>query len=64
MRHVEVVEDAVQTALMSALTTWTAKGLPDDPGAWLYRVAYNRVIGELRRETDRLRLLDAGGARP
>jgi RNA polymerase sigma factor (sigma-70 family) len=58
VRHVEVVEDAVQTALMSALTVWTAKGLPDDPGAWLYRVAYNRVIGELRRDTGRLRLLN------
>ena len=33
VRHVEVVEDAVQAALMSALTAWTAKGLPDDPGA-------------------------------
>ena len=57
VRHVQVVEDAVQTALMSALTTWTAKGLPDDPGAWLYRVAYNGVLGELRRDTGRLRLL-------
>ena len=43
---------------MSALTAWTAKGLPEDPGAWLYRVAHNRLIGELRREAGRLRLLD------
>lgn len=58
VRHVEVVEDAVQTALMSALTAWTAKGLPEDPGGWLYRVAHNRLIGDLRRESGRLRLLD------
>lgn len=58
VRHVEAAEDAVQSALMSALTAWTAKGLPEDPGAWLYRVAYNRLIGDLRRDTGRLRLLD------
>jgi RNA polymerase sigma factor (sigma-70 family) len=58
LRHVETIEDAVQTALLSALTTWTAKGLPEDPGAWLYRVAYNRLIGDLRRDTGRRWLLD------
>lgn len=58
VRHVEVVEDAVQAALMGALTSWTAKGLPEDPSAWLYRVAHNGLIGELRRDTGRLRLLD------
>ena len=42
---------------MAGLTTWTAKGLPDDAGAWLYRVAHNNVIGELRRRTGRLRIL-------
>jgi RNA polymerase sigma factor (sigma-70 family) len=64
VRHVEVVEDAVQTSLMSALTAWTAKGLPEDPGGWLYRVAYNRVIGELRRESGRLRLLERAAHAP
>lgn len=64
IRHVEVVEDAVQTALMSALTAWTAKGLPEDPGGWLYRVAHNRLIGDLRRESGRLRLLDLAAHDP
>jgi RNA polymerase sigma factor (sigma-70 family) len=64
VRHVEVVEDAVQTALMSALTAWTAKGLPEDPGGWLYRVAHNRLIGDLRREAGRLRLLDRAALDP
>lgn len=58
VRHVELVEDAVQAALMSALSTWTAQGLPTDPGAWLYRVARNRLIGELRREAGRLKILE------
>jgi len=45
VRHIDVVEDAVQSALLAALTTWTTRGLPEDPGAWLYRVAQNNLIG-------------------
>lgn len=58
VRHIEPVEDAVQTALMTALTAWTNTGLPENPPAWLYRVAYNRLIGDLRRKADRLRILE------
>lgn len=58
VRHVEAAEDAVQSSLMAALTAWTAKGLPDDPGAWLYRVAYNHLVGDLRRKSGRLRILE------
>jgi len=58
VRHIELVEDAVQGALLAALTAWTAHGLPDDPGAWLYRVAYNNLIGDLRRNAGRLRILE------
>src|SRR5207247_867923 len=59
VRHVDLVEDAVQTALMTALTSWVAKGLPEDPGAWLYRVAHNQLIGALRKNAGRLRILEA-----
>ena len=58
IRHIEIVEDAVQTALMNALTAWTASGLPEDPGAWLYRAAYNNLIGDLRRKVVRIRILE------
>ncbi|MFI5076015.1 MAG: RNA polymerase sigma factor [Vicinamibacteria bacterium] len=57
-RHIALVEDAVQAALLAALTTWTVQGRPDDPGAWLYRVAHNHVVGELRRRAGRSRILD------
>jgi RNA polymerase sigma factor (sigma-70 family) len=57
-RHLALVEDAVQAALLAALTTWTAQGRPDDPGAWLYRVAHNHVVGDLRRRAGRSRILD------
>ncbi len=57
-QHIELVEDAVQGALLTALTAWTARGLPEDPGAWLYRVAYNNLSGDLRRAAGRLRILE------
>jgi RNA polymerase sigma-70 factor (ECF subfamily) len=61
VQNIEVVEDAVQDALLAALTTWTARGLPEDPGAWLYRVAQNNVLGNLRRHAGRLRILERNG---
>jgi RNA polymerase sigma factor (sigma-70 family) len=49
VHRMELCEDAAQTALLQAARSWSAK-LPDDPGAWLYRVAHNHVLDELRRE--------------
>jgi len=60
LRHLDAVEDAVQGALLTALTSWNAQGVPTEPGAWLYRVAYNNVIDDLRRKTGRLRILARG----
>lgn len=55
---VQHIEDAVQSALMTALEAWTVAGLPDNPSAWLYRVAHNDLIGELRQRTGRHRILE------
>ncbi len=49
LQRMELCEDAAQTALLQATQSWSSK-LPDDPGAWLYRVAHNHVLDELRRE--------------
>jgi RNA polymerase sigma factor (sigma-70 family) len=57
VRHLEQVEDAVQAALVAALTAWTTSGQPDDPGAWVYRVAHNHLIGALRARDTRERTL-------
>lgn len=57
VRHLEAVEDSVQAALMKALTVWVAKGVPENPGAWLYRVAHNDLVGALRKEQGRQRIL-------
>jgi RNA polymerase sigma-70 factor (ECF subfamily) len=49
LHRIELCEDAAQTALLRATQSWSST-LPDDPGAWLYRVAHNHVVDELRRE--------------
>jgi RNA polymerase sigma factor (sigma-70 family) len=49
VQHLDAVEDAVQSALLAAVETWPRGSLPDNPSAWLYRVAYNQTAEELRR---------------
>jgi RNA polymerase sigma factor (sigma-70 family) len=49
VHRLELCEDAAQTALLQATQSWSI-AQPDNPGAWLYRVAHNYVLGELRRE--------------
>lgn len=57
VRHIDLVEDAVQNALVAGLSAWTLQGLPEDPAAWLYRVAYNNLLGDFRRRDGRRRIL-------
>lgn len=58
VQNIEAVEDAVQSALMTALESWTISGLPDNPSAWLFRVAHNDLMGELRQRTSQRRILE------
>ena len=46
-------EDFAQEALLSALETWPASGVPDNPGAWLTTVAKRRAVDHLRRRRRR-----------
>src|SRR5262245_46782857 len=48
--RLDLAEDVVQDTLCRALETWPIKGLPDNPSAWLMRVARNRAIALLRRD--------------
>lgn len=57
-QHLEAVEDAVQLALMRALDVWTYSGLPHHPSAWLFRVAYNQLLGEFRQSARHRRILE------
>ena len=48
--HVELAEDVVQDAMLQALRVWPFHGIPDDPTAWLFRVARNRALDAVRRD--------------
>jgi len=47
--HLEAAEEAVQAAMLRALQTWPYQGVPQNPEAWLFRVAQNSAIDALRR---------------
>jgi RNA polymerase sigma factor (sigma-70 family) len=53
--HFADAEDAVQEALLAAATTWPTDGEPDDPLAWLIRVASRRMADSYRRDDARRR---------
>lgn len=46
--HFALIEDAVQASLTAAWERWQIT-LPEKPEAWLYRVAHNHLIDELRK---------------
>jgi RNA polymerase sigma factor (sigma-70 family) len=48
-------EDAVQEALIAAASQWPKEGVPDNPRAWLIRVALRRMTDQLRSEVARRR---------
>jgi RNA polymerase sigma-70 factor (ECF subfamily) len=50
---VDVAEDATQDAVVRALQTWPADGVPDNPRGWLLVTAKHRAIDILRREARR-----------
>jgi RNA polymerase sigma factor (sigma-70 family) len=49
LENLDTAHDIVQDTLLQALSTWTYNGLPDNPSAWLNRVAKNKAIDYLRR---------------
>lgn len=51
--HLQLVEDAVQGALLAAVDSWPREGFPENQSAWLFRVANNRLLGELQRRRRR-----------
>jgi RNA polymerase sigma-70 factor (ECF subfamily) len=56
--RIVVAEDAVQYALMQALSSWPFKGTPERPEAWLATVARNRALDLLRGESRVIGLAD------
>jgi len=65
-----LAEDAVQEALEKALRQWPFRGVPANPGGWLFTVARNAALDRLRRrgtrrdgESDVVELVEARLAR-
>lgn len=50
LSHIEFAEDIASETFMVAAETWGLKGIPDNPKAWLYTVAKNKVRDSFRKE--------------
>jgi RNA polymerase sigma-70 factor (ECF subfamily) len=48
--HLDLVEDAVQEALLLALRRWPFAGVPANPAGWLFTVARNHVLASVRHD--------------
>jgi len=49
-RDIDVAEECVQDAYVSALAAWTRTGVPDNPAAWLTTTARRKALDALRRD--------------
>ena len=50
IRNFQLAEDALQDALISAMSHWSRSGLPRKPDAWLLKAAYRKAIDRIRRD--------------
>ncbi len=49
-RDIDLAEECVEDAYLTALKTWDRDGIPANPGAWLTTAARRRALDLLRRE--------------
>jgi len=49
LEHIEIAEDIVSETFLQATESWSEKGLPPNPAAWLYTVAKQKTIYQFRR---------------
>jgi RNA polymerase sigma-70 factor (ECF subfamily) len=61
-RHFDLVEDMVQATLLDALESWRVRGVPDNPSGWVHRIAKNKILDTLRRDTIGQRVIGAWAA--
>ena len=50
IEHIEIAEDLASETFLSAVETWTYKGIPENPTAWLYSVAKNKAKNYITRD--------------
>ena len=48
--QIEAAEDIASETFLSALETWSFKGIPENPVAWLYAVAKNKARNHVKRK--------------
>ena len=53
--NIAAAEDALADALAAALTHWPARGIPENPQAWLYTTARHRLLDAARSAAERTR---------
>ena len=51
IKHIEIVEDIVSDTFLSATEDWSVKGTPENPRAWLYAVARNKIKNYIKRDS-------------
>ena len=49
MDHLDLAEDVASETFLSAIETWPYKGIPQNPVAWLYKVAKNKATNHVNR---------------
>ena len=57
-RDFDLAEECAQEAFERALRAWTEASMPDNPGAWLMRVARNIAVDRIRRRATEQRLTE------
>lgn len=50
LEHLQLAEDIVSDTFLQAIETWDSKGVPDNPSAWLYTVAKNKMSRFFQRD--------------
>lgn len=48
--HVEIAEDIAGETFLAAMESWPYKGIPENPVAWLYAVAKNKALNDIKRK--------------
>jgi RNA polymerase sigma-70 factor (ECF subfamily) len=49
LENLDLAEEVVQEAMLQALRLWPYHGIPENPRAWLARVAHNKALDLIRR---------------
>jgi RNA polymerase sigma-70 factor (ECF subfamily) len=48
-QHIDLAEDIASETFLTATQTWGINGIPVNPAGWLYAVARNKAINQLKR---------------